>query len=187
MSTNREPRADAQRNRCRLVDAAAEVFGERGIDAPLDVVAHRAGVGNATLYRHFGNREELIAAVFVDQLREWAQLAMAAARQPDAWKGLRDYVRSVCRIQVRNRALAHLIVSDTAVNDEITELRQTAWRATLRVMRRAQRAGVIREDARPRDVRILLMANAGVVLHSGDQAAATSARLVEIMLAGLEN
>ncbi|MBO0810465.1 MAG: helix-turn-helix transcriptional regulator [Microlunatus sp.] len=167
------------------MDAAAEVFGERGIDAPLDVVARRAGVGNATLYRHFGSREDLVLAVFVGQLREWAETATAAARDPDAWNGLRDYVRAVCRMQARNRALADLIVSDAAVGEEISELRRTAWRATLRVMRRAQRAGSVRQDVTPRDVRIILMANAGVVLHSGDQAAATSARLTEIMLAGL--
>jgi AcrR family transcriptional regulator len=167
------------------VEAAADVLGERGIDAPLDVVAQRAGVGNATLYRHFRDREELIEAVFVDQLREWARIAAAAARDPDPWNGLLDYVQTVFRLQARNRALAHLIVSDTAAGPEISDLRQKAWRATLRVIRRAQRAGSIRQDARPRDIRILLMANAGVVLHSGDQAAATSARLAQLMLAGL--
>ena len=61
-------RRDARRNRELLVTAAHEVFTEQGLEAPLDVIARRAGVGNATLYRHFPSRAALIDAVFHDQL-----------------------------------------------------------------------------------------------------------------------
>src|SRR5882724_4977889 len=61
-------RADAQRNRQRLLAAAAQVFSEQGVTAPLDDIARRAGVGNATLYRHFANRRELALAVYADEV-----------------------------------------------------------------------------------------------------------------------
>ena len=70
-------RADAERNRCQLMTAALAVFAERGLDAPLDEIARRAGVGNATLYRRFPTRCDLVAAVFAGTLRE----VIAAARQ----------------------------------------------------------------------------------------------------------
>ena len=61
-------RTDAQRNRLRLLDSAAEVLREQGLDASLDEISRRAGVGNATLYRHFPSREELLEAVYLEQV-----------------------------------------------------------------------------------------------------------------------
>ena len=78
-------RADAQRNRDRIVDAAREVFRERGYDASLDEVAKRAGVGPGTLYRHFPSRESLLDAVmqsWVDRVDETAAKAMAHEGSP---------------------------------------------------------------------------------------------------------
>ncbi|MFD0527883.1 helix-turn-helix domain-containing protein [Kitasatospora arboriphila] len=71
-------RRDARRNREALAAAAADVFAELGLDAPLDVIARRAGVGNATLYRHFPTREDLIGEVF----RPAAAVLAEAARKP---------------------------------------------------------------------------------------------------------
>jgi AcrR family transcriptional regulator len=64
----RQRRADAQRNHDLLLAAAREVFAERGADAPLDDIARRAGIGNATMYRHFPTRRELIIAVYADEV-----------------------------------------------------------------------------------------------------------------------
>jgi AcrR family transcriptional regulator len=66
--SRRPRRADAQRNRELLLAAAKEVFGERGADAPLDEIARRAGIGNATMYRHFPDRRELLIAVYADEV-----------------------------------------------------------------------------------------------------------------------
>ena len=71
-------RRDARRNRQLLLEAAHEVFGEQGLDAPLDVIARRAGVGNATLYRHFPTRAALVDAVFRDQLTGTTTAAVAS-------------------------------------------------------------------------------------------------------------
>lgn len=68
MTVPRRPRADALRNRAALVAAATDVFAEHGTDAPLDDIARRAGVGNATLYRHFPTRRDLVVAVYADEV-----------------------------------------------------------------------------------------------------------------------
>ena len=73
MPTDDRPlRADAQRNRDALVAAAERVMGRRGLDAPLDEIAMAAGVGNATLYRHFPTRRDLVQAVFAEQMARYA-------------------------------------------------------------------------------------------------------------------
>lgn len=91
-------RADAQRNRDRLIEVAQQVFKEQGMDAPLDEIARRAGVGPGTLYRHFPSRENLHDAVmqaWVEQVHEYADKALAHEGGPReqllAWFG--EYVQ----------------------------------------------------------------------------------------------
>src|SRR5690242_387105 len=86
--SQRPLRTDARRNRDALVAAAAEVFEENGPDAPLDVIARRAGLGNATLYRLFPSRADLIVAVFaeeVEALQARGEALLAADRPGDAF------------------------------------------------------------------------------------------------------
>src|SRR4051794_5050937 len=92
-------RADAAANRRRLVGAAPAVFAERGLDAPPDENARRAGVGNATLYRRFPTRDALLAAAFEERLAEYARAAAAALRAPDPWTGFCGYVERACAMQ----------------------------------------------------------------------------------------
>jgi AcrR family transcriptional regulator len=83
-------RADGRRNREALVTAAAKVFAEAGPEAPLDDIARRAGVGNATLYRHFPTRRDLLAAVYADELtalRDYAELLREQEPPADALHG----------------------------------------------------------------------------------------------------
>src|SRR5688572_25450825 len=87
-------RADAQRNREQIIDAARALFVERGADVPMEEIAHRAGVGVGTLYRRFPDREALIRAVALDTFRRVVALACAAeAEEPDGWRALTRFVR----------------------------------------------------------------------------------------------
>ncbi|MCT9075093.1 TetR/AcrR family transcriptional regulator [Streptomyces fulvoviolaceus] len=88
-------RRDAQRNRDLLLEAAHEVFTEQGLDAPLDVIARRAAIGNATLYRHFPTRAALIDAVFYDTLTHTMTAGEKARTAPDAWTALHTYLETV--------------------------------------------------------------------------------------------
>jgi AcrR family transcriptional regulator len=92
-------RADAVRNRDRLVSAAAEMFGERGVDVPLDEVARRAGVSIGTLYNHFPNRGALLDAVLPERLAEFDRFAQSALADPDPWRGFTEFLDGVFVMQ----------------------------------------------------------------------------------------
>src|SRR3954451_3187460 len=99
-------RADAERNRTAIVDAARMLFAEHGVDAPLDEIAKRAGTGNATLYRRFPTRGDLIEAVFADRMAEHLAAVETALGNEDAWDGFASYVRAVAAMQAQDRGIA---------------------------------------------------------------------------------
>lgn len=165
-------RADAERNRASLLHAAREIFGEHGLDASLDEIARRAGVGNATLYRRFPSRRDLIAEVFAGQMTEWVQLADRCLNDPDPWQGFVHYVTRICEMQATDRGLSDLLVNASFDDDErLAGLRATAQRGAVEVIERAQRDGSLRADFTRLDIRLLMMANAGVAARSPDRQA----------------
>ena len=160
-------RADAERNRSALLAAAREVFGEQGLDASLDEIARRAGVGNATLYRRFPTRRDLIAEVFAGQMTEYVELAERALHEPDPWGAFVGYLTRLFELQATDRGLSELLVSTGFDDDErLAELRAAAQRGASEVITRAQRAGALRADFTRRDLSLLMRANAGVVRAS---------------------
>lgn len=162
-------RADAERNRVALLAAARQVFSEHGLEASLDEIARRAGVGNATLYRRFPTRQDLIAAVFADRKTTQVELADRALRNPDPWAGFTQYVIALGELQATDRGLGELLVTVDFDGDErLMQLRATARRRAGEVIRRAQEAGALRGDFTLNDLMLLLMANAGVVRLAPD-------------------
>ncbi len=178
-------RADAVRNRRALVAAAREVFGERGLDAPLDEIARRAGVGNATLYRRFPSRHELVAAVFADTLRDVLAVMQRSLADPDPWTGFCTYVSYVCGLQATDRGLADLLTTRLPGAAELEELRAQAYRDFVLLVAKAKEVGSLRADYAPEDLVLLLMANAGLVRRTADLAPSASRRLVGLALDGL--
>jgi AcrR family transcriptional regulator len=183
--TSSSLRADAARNRAVLVAAAREVMAERGLEAPLDEVARRAGIGNATLYRRFPRRIDLIAAVFADRMAEHARAVEAALEADDSWEGFRRYLEAAAELQVHDRGIADLITMDVSLAAEIKALRDQAFGGLARVMERAKAAGLLRADATPEDVLLILQANAGIVMRAHAAARQGSRRLVHLLLDGL--
>ncbi len=179
-----ELRADAARNRTAIVEAAREVFADHGLDAPLDEIARRAGTGNATLYRRFPTRADLIAAVFAERMADHLAAVEAALADPDPWEGFAGYVRSVGEMQARDRGIADLVTMDVSSAPEIEDLRARAFDGLVRLVERAHDAGVLRSDFTTQDVVLLLMANAGLVERAHGISAAASARLVHVLLDG---
>ena len=165
-------RADAERNRAALLAAAREIFGEHGLDASLDEIARRAGVGNATLYRRFPRRRDLIAEVFAGQMAEYVELADQALREPDPWTAFVGYLTRLCEMQATDRGLSELLVTTSFDDDErLAELRATAQRRASEVIERAQGSGALRADFTRKDISLLMIANAGVVARATDPAA----------------
>jgi AcrR family transcriptional regulator len=179
-------RADAERNRVALLAAAREVFGEHGLDASLDEIARRARVGNATLYRRFPSRRELIAEVFAGRMTEYVELADHALNDPDPWTGLVGYLTRVCEMQATDRGLSELITTTAFDDDErLMALKGTAQRGAEDVIKRAQAAGRLRADFTRLDISLLLMANAGVVRRSPDPQAWR--RQLTLVIEGLDS
>jgi AcrR family transcriptional regulator len=178
-------RTDAARNRAALVAAAREVMAERGLEAPLDEIARRAGVGNATLYRRFPRRVDLIAAVFADRMADHAGAVQAALDAHDPWDGLRGYVEAAADLQVHDHGIADLITMDVSMAPEIEALRDQAFRGLIEVIERARAAGALRPDATPEDIVVILQANAGLVARAHGAAAQASRRLIHLLLDGL--
>lgn len=167
-----------------MLEAAERVFAERGLDVSLNEVARRAGVGNATLYRHFPAREKLVAAVFARQMEGYLAAAEAAALAEDPLVAFCDFVTATCELQAANRALADLLVSLQPVSPEVDAMRGRHYEVIGGVIERAVGAGVVRADLRRSDVAVLVMANAGLIGRTADDAPGASARLVALWLAG---
>lgn len=104
-------RRDARRNRELLVRTAREVFAGQGLDAPTDVIARRAGVGNATLYRHFPSRAALVDEVFRDALADIMAAGERARAATDGWSGLHSYVTTVFAALAADRGTNDLMTT----------------------------------------------------------------------------
>lgn len=181
MSTFRKrgPRADAQRNATRLLTAAREVLAEAGNEAALDLIARRAGVGNATLYRHFPTREDLLVAVYAVEVTELCQHGTALLDSADPLDALFAWLDDLVVHVATKRPLA------LAATEEAGERRTSLfhqWHAsitdtTARLMQRAQPA--LRPDLTVVDV---------LTLASGTALAADTPharRLVALLRTGL--
>jgi AcrR family transcriptional regulator len=178
----RRPRADAARNRQRLLDAAVEVFGEAGIDVPMSEVARRAGVGIATLVRNFPAREDLIAATFSASMTAYADAAAAAAADPDPGRAFCGFIEYVCRIPQRDRGLGQVLTTMFPGVEALESERQRGLREFIRLVRRAKEAGGLRPDFSPHDLPLIMLATAGVTRAGTPALAAAADRLVGYLL-----
>ncbi|NUO46716.1 MAG: TetR/AcrR family transcriptional regulator [Streptomyces sp.] len=175
-------RSDAERNRGRIIAAARTVFGRDGLHASMASVAREAGVGIATLFRHFPAKEELAAAVFADRMEAYAQATTEALANPDPWDGFTGYVQEVCTMQAADRGFADVMTMSFPGAPVLEELRAQAYQGFLELISRAKDSGQLREDFTSRDLVLLLMANAGVLSATGDAAPDAWRRLVAWMI-----
>ncbi|MFC4854728.1 TetR/AcrR family transcriptional regulator [Actinophytocola glycyrrhizae] len=175
-------RADARRNRDRILDAARQAFAARGLDVPMAAIARRAGVGVATLYRRFPTRESLITEVFADQLTQCLSLVDDALADPDPWRGFRTAIEKVCAMQVTDRGFSAAVLTAFPTAIDFDRAGTHAETAFADVVRRAQESGDLRADFVPADLALILRANAGVIADSPDAALAASRRLVAYLL-----
>ncbi|MFF9772833.1 TetR/AcrR family transcriptional regulator [Streptomyces sp. NPDC013978] len=151
-------RRDARRNRELLVAAAHEVFTEQGLEAPLDVIARRAGVGNATLYRHFPSRATLIEAVFHDQLTGTMAVGDRVRDAPDAWTGLVEYLGAVFHTLASDRGTNDLMTTHLPGIDVLEDVHEHNRRTVELLLRRGREEGTVRADVTTEDVLFALAA-----------------------------
>jgi AcrR family transcriptional regulator len=182
--TARKPRADALRNRERVLEAAKAVFSAGGAEASLEAVAKRAGVGIGTLYRHFPTREALYEAVYrreVEQLGELAESLKSEARPVDA---LRRWVRSNIEFVATKKGMAAALALAAHGSPELRSFSfERLTKAIGALLDRAVASGEIRADVSPED---LLRALVGMCyLHDQPGWQATVIRLMDVFVDGL--
>jgi AcrR family transcriptional regulator len=161
-------RKDAERNRVRILQAAAEVFTEQGLRATLDDVAARAGVGVGTVYRRFPDKEALVEALFTERLDSLVGFAEQALTNPDPWAGLVGLIERAAAIMAGDRGLRQILMYATYGHDRVEQARARMQPVITKVVERAQAAGVLRADLYPTDIPLLefmISAAAEYALH----------------------
>jgi AcrR family transcriptional regulator len=182
--TVRKPRADAVRNRERVLEAAKAVFSAGGPDASLETVARRAGVGIGTLYRHFPTREALFEAVYRREVAQLVELAEQLKSEVEPVEALRRWLRSNVEFVATKKGMSTALA--LAVHGSSELYAYTFDRLTKAVgalLDRAVAAGEIRSDVGPED---LLRALVGMCyMHDQPGWQATVLRLVDVFVDGL--
>ena len=149
-------RVDARRNRASLLAAARELLAAEGVDVSVREVARAAGVGVATLYRHFPTRDELVDAVLEDAFEDYVAIAEAALQEPDGWTGFRGFVEQTVELHTRNRGLRDVFEIRTRGRERARAMRRRSDTLIARLIERAQAEGTLRPDFEPEDLRLVL-------------------------------
>jgi AcrR family transcriptional regulator len=183
---DRQLRRDAAENRERIIEAAREVFREQGLQAPIEEVARRAGVGIATLYRRFPTRPELITCAFAAKLQEYSDATEEALAYEDPWQGFSWYVERVCEMQAGDHGFNDVLTMTFPSAAEFEEVRHRTFLRFRELTKRAKKVGRLRRDFSTEDLPLILMANAGVVAASSAAAPEAWRRVVRLILQGLE-
>jgi AcrR family transcriptional regulator len=174
-------RADARRNRERLLAAAREAFAEGGESTALEEIARRAGVGIGTLYRHFPNRQALLEALYVNELEAVCRSATQLENE-DPWQALGDWFQRLIGYLATKRALADELLDYLDADAPLfKQCRAELFAAGEPVLRRARDAGVVRPDVDFSDVLHMV---AGITKVPAGEPGQTE-RILSIALDGL--
>jgi AcrR family transcriptional regulator len=173
-------RADAARNLERVVDAATDLFAERGLEVGVDEIAARAGVGMGTLYRRFPNKDALIKFLVADLVSQTLLLADNALAEPDGI-GLESLLRGVGELQAANPGCLTRLWRDGFSPTELEHLRGVLRR----LLTRAHEAGAVRPEITVTDVSVLLWSLQQIVTMTVNAAPDAWRRHLDILLAGI--
>jgi AcrR family transcriptional regulator len=156
-------RSHARRNHELLVAAAREVFAERGVEASLEEIARRAGVGTGTLYRHFATRDALVEAVFERRIGELIAVAETSAAEPDGWQALVSYLEQTLEIQAGDRLLKDVFLRLPPGTGRIERAREEISQLLEQILERAREQGSLRADFTLADLTLLFWSFATLI------------------------
>ena len=179
---DRPLRRDAELNRQRIIEAAREVYAERGLTATFDDIAHRAGVGIGTVYRHFPSKDALVAALATDCLSGLLAKATLSLEDPDPWHGLTEFVWYATERQATDR-----IASEAATGElrgEAARCGGQLFETLVALVLRAQAAGSLRDDIAAPDV-VLMLKRTGMALRGWQELGFDWRGYVRVVLDGL--
>ncbi|GAA1163277.1 TetR/AcrR family transcriptional regulator [Streptomyces hebeiensis] len=182
---SRPLRADAERNRRRLIAAGQELFAERGLDVTLDDIARHAGVGVGTAYRRFAGREELVEAVFEDSMQHLIDLTEAALAQEDPWEGLVQLFIAAGNDFAHSRGLREVLLESAHGKARSNALQERLTPNLRAVLTRAQEAGRLRDDIEPTDFPFIQLMLGAITQQSRGVAPDLWQRYLTLLLDGL--
>jgi len=148
-------RADAERNRRRILDAARQVFADEGLGVGVDAVARTAGVGVGTLYRRFPTKHDLLAAVIEDGVCRLAEEVEQVESVEDPWEAFESTVRAFAETIARDRGFYEVIHGTPEFIPIARESKLRLMDSVQRVLTRAQEAGAVRKDIVADDIAVL--------------------------------
>ena len=175
-------RADARRNRERLLAAATSAFAQQGADAPLEDIARQAGVGIGTLYRHFPTRLALQEGVFRNQVETVCARGRELAEAPSPGEAFAAWLRVLAGFLATKRGLSHALISTLGKDSEVISSCGQAMRTTVeKLLNRAQQARAVREDLTAMEVMHLMHGIGVAVEHTPGEAD----RMISLILDGM--
>jgi AcrR family transcriptional regulator len=177
-------RADAERNRQRILAAARRLYASEGLDISMTAVAREAGVGKATLFRRFSTPQELIDAVFADRMDAYVRATDEARADEDPWRGFLRYITAVCEMQADDRGFAAVLTLTFPAAEALEARRTRAHQGFLEIIERARSTGYLQRDFASEDLVLVLMANAGVISATATDAPDSWRRLIGHLLRG---
>jgi AcrR family transcriptional regulator len=181
--TDRRVRADAQRNLDALLEAAMAVFATSGVDAPVREIAERAGLGVGTVYRHFPQRADLIAAVFRHEIDACADAATILAGEHEPFDALASWMQRYAAFIATKRGLAKALHSGDPAFDALPAYFDQRLRPAFRkLLESAVAAGAVRSDVDSED---LLRAVASLCMSASDAGPDRVRRMVDLLVDGL--
>lgn len=178
-------RRDAALNRERLLIAAAELFAEQGLGVTLNDIAHRAGVGVATAYRRFANKEEVIEALFEQRLDEVVAVAHEALAEPDAWDGLVLFLERSMSLQFGNLGLTQMMNYPQLGHARVNETRDRIAPLMTALVEQAKKQHAVRPDLDQSDLFFIQMSLAAVMDRSRTAAPDLYRRYLTLYLDGM--
>ena len=185
MSSTRPLRADAERNRARILAAAAEVFADRGLDVSLDEIAAHAGVGVGTVYRRFPDKDALIDALFEEKIDRAVELADRALEIEDPWEAFTTFMRGMCRMQAGDRGFKDALLVRDRGRERVAAARERIAPRAMKLLDRAQEAGAVRSDLGPFDVPMLNLCVSLIADRTRDVAPDYWERVLTIIIDGI--
>jgi AcrR family transcriptional regulator len=184
-ATERPLRADAERNRRRVMDAARELFAQRGLDVTLNDIAHHAGVGVGTVYRRFPDKAVLIEALFEERVEELVEIARAGLDDPDPMNGFVTAITRVLEVQEADRGMKELMLSVDSSRQRVGRIRELMAPIVAQLVARARASGELRSEIAPQDFPMIQIMLGAVIDVGRDAGPGLWRRYLELLVQGM--
>ena len=180
-SSSRGVRKDVLRNRALLLESADAIVREHGIDLSLNAVAHHAGVGVGTVYRHFPDRDALMQAMFLQRVEQVTAILSVYVKAADPVVGLRDAVFAICEMQTADRGIWDIVSAGSSEGHRET-VQATVLPLATRLVKRANASRRLRYRFEVNDLPVLLWTGGAWHDYLGDDAPNAWRRYVRLMI-----